>query len=275
MARIWKRRAVKDGSRLAWNRISTGDVDRIRDVLAAKYAPATANRALAALRKVLYFSWRDGSLTHEDYERLAAVEAVRGEGGLRGRALAQTELDRLYAVCAADPSPAGARDGAVIALGHAAGLRAGEIVGLDLADVTDPDGGELLVRGKGGTLGGASLGEAAPALGAWLALRGDEPGPLLYPVRRTGRLVPRRLSAIAVFMVVRKRAAQAGVENVSPHCLRKTHATALLRAGFDHLMVMRSLRHRDVRSVRAYDRRTEDERRQAQARAIHVNTGRK
>jgi len=55
--------------------------------------------------------------------------------------------------------------------------------------------------------------------------------------------------------------------NVSPHCLRKTFATSLFRAGFDHVMVMRSLRHRDIRSVRIYDRRTENERAAAEGSA--------
>jgi len=270
MAEIWRGRPVKDASRLHWHTITADAVARIRQVLAERFAVATANRALTALRQVLRSCWRGGLLAYEDYLRLSDIRPVRGDGSVRGRALQQQELNRLYAVCAADPSPAGARDGAVVALGHAAGLRAGEIAGLDLADVVDVIGGELLVRGKGGTIDGASLGEGAAWLGAWLALRGEAPGPLLYHVRRFGKIVPARLSPGAVFQIVKRRAAAAGVTNVSPHCLRKTHATALLRAGFDHLMVMRSLRHRDVRSVRCYDRRADAERAAAQRAAIRV-----
>jgi len=85
-----------------------------------------------------------------------------------------------------------------------------------------------------------------------------------------GRIVRHRLSPPAVFGILAKRAKQAGIKDVSPHCLRKTFATSLFRAGFDHVMVMRSLRHRDIRSVRIYDRRTEDERAAAQRAAIRV-----
>jgi integrase len=269
MGTIWKRKPVKDGSRLAWSRISTGAIDRIREELAAKYAVATANRALVALRRVLRFSWQDQSLSYDDYLRLIdVIEPIRGEGGLRGRAVPQIELDRLYAACDADRTASGARDGAVIALAHAAGMRAGEIVGMDLEDVMDLDGGELLVWGKGGTRRQASLGTMVPWLAAWVRVRGSSPGPLIYHVLRWGQVVPTRLTPRAVFQIVKKRAAEAGVLNVSPHCLRKTHATALLREGFDHLMVMRSLRQKDVRSVKAYDRRTEDERAAAQRKAI-------
>ena len=270
MGKIWKRRAVKDGCRLAWNRIKAGDVDRIREVLVVKYVPVTGNRMLVALRQVLWFCWRDRSLAYEDYLRLSDVEAIRGEAPTRGRTLSQMELERLYGACAADPSPAGARDGAAIALAHAAGLRCAEIVGLDMADILDPATGELMVRGKGGTVSGASLGAGAVWLQAWLSIRGDEPGPVLLHVLARGRIVRHRLSPPAIFGILAKRARQTGIKDVSPHCLRKTFATSLFRAGFDHVMVMRSLRHRDIRSVRIYDRRTEDERAAAQRAAIRV-----
>ena len=270
MGTIWKRHPVKDGSRLAWHRIKAGDVDRIREVVVAKYAPGTGNHMLITLRKVLWFCWRDRLLSYEDYLRHAAVDSIRGEAPTRGRALGELELERLYGVCGADRTPAGARDGAAIALAHAAGLRCAEVVGLDMADILDPATGEILVRGKGGTVSGASLGAAAVWLQAWLAIRGDEAGPVLLHVLARGRIVRHRLSPPAVFGILAKRAKQAGIKDVSPHCLRKTFATSLFRAGFDHVMVMRSLRHRDIRSVRIYDRRTEDERAAAQRAAIRV-----
>lgn len=180
------------------------------------------------------------------------------------------ELDALYGTCIADQSPAGLRDGLAIALMHAGGLRAAEAAGLSLEDVMDEDAGELLVPGKGGSLAGASLGAAAGWLTSWLAIRGREPGPLLYQTRSNGKLAPMGLCAGAMFPIVRKRSTEAGIRRCSPHDLRRTHATSLLRAGFDHLMVMRSLRHRDVRSVQCYDRRTDEERAAAQRRAIRA-----
>src|SRR3972149_10736664 len=176
MGTIWKRHPVKDGSRLAWHRIKAGDVDRIREVVVAKYAPGTGNHMLITLRKVLWFCWRDRLLSYEDYLRHAAVDSIRGEAPTRGRALGELELERLYGVCGADPPPAGAGDGAAIALAHAAGLRCAEVVGLDMADILDPAAGELLVRGKGGTVSGASLGAGAGWVQAWVGIPGGEGG---------------------------------------------------------------------------------------------------
>lgn len=270
MGTVWKRHPVKDGSRLAWHRITANAIDRIREVLVAKYAPATGNHMLITLRKVLWFCWRDRLLSYEDYLRHAAVDSIRGEAPTRGRALTQAELDALYAVCTSDGTPAGLRDGLAIALMHAAGLRSAEAAWLRLEDVMDEDAGELLVPGKGGSLAGASLGSAAGWLTAWLAIRGRKPGPVLHQVRGSGKVVPVGLCAAAMWQIVKKRSIEAKIRRCSPHDLRKTHATAMLRAGCDYLMVMRSLRHRDIRSVALYDRRPDEERAAAQRRAIRA-----
>jgi integrase len=270
MARIWKRRPVKDASRLAWHRITAEAVDRIRQQLAAKFEAATVNRALTALRQVLRFAWRDGSLSHEDYLRLSDVEQVRGEGFPRGRALLPAELDGLYGACSRDPKAQGRRDALAIALLHAAGLRAGEAASLRLEDVIDAALGDLFVRGKGGYEAVATLQGAAPVLAVWLAMRGRDAGPLLLQVRASGKIAPVGLCSCAVYQIVKKRAREAGLTRTTAHDLRRTYATSLLRAGNDHLLVMRALRHKDVHSLKAYDRRPAEEVAAAQRAAIYV-----
>jgi len=273
MARIWKRRRVKDASRLAWHRITAEDTDRIRQDLAARYRVATVNRALTALRQVLQFAWRDGSLAYEDYLRLSKIKQVRGEELPPGRALRPHELEALYGACAADPKPQGRRDALAIALLHAAGLRAGEAAGLRVEDLVDRRQGQVLVRGKGRREDVVSLEAATSLLEDWLAVRGDRAGPLLLQVWASGKLGSAGLGAGAVFQIVRKRAAQAGIGRTSAHDLRRTFATSLLRAGYDHLLLQRALRHRDLQSVSAYDRRPASEVAAAQRKAIFVPTG--
>lgn len=228
------------------------------------------NRALTALRRVLEECWRDELLSFDRFKQLTKIRWAVGDGTSRGRAILQSELERLYGVCLADRTPAGARDLAAIALAHAAGLRRDEVVNLDIEDIVDLEAGKLFVRGKGGSHQPANLGDAARYLEAWIAVRGDEPGPVLFHVRANGKIARHRLSPAAVFQILKKRAAEAGVKNCSPHDLRKTFATSLLRAGYDHLMVKRALRHRDVRSVERYDKRTDDEVAAAQRAAIRV-----
>jgi site-specific recombinase XerD len=267
MAAIWRGRPVKDASRLAWHRITAAAVDRIRGVLAGKFRPVTCNRCLTALRRVLKEEWRAGRLTREDFERLADVRAVRGEG-LPGRAARRQEVERLLAVCDRDHTPAGARDGAAVALLYCAGLRRAEAAALDVDSLLSE--GEIVVPGKGGSLAMASLGAGVPWVERWLSVRGREPGPLLWHVRPNGKLVAAALCGAAVGAIVTRRAAQAGLDRVSAHCLRRGFASELLRRGHDHLLVARALRHRDVRSVARYDGRSDLERALAVRSAVVV-----
>ena len=111
----------------------------------------------------------------ETYERAADLPSVRGERLPRGRALMRRELQKLFQACAKDPSPAGRRDAALIAVLYGGGLRRSEVVALDVSDY-NPETTELRVRhGKGQkarmcyVTNGAKL-----ALDAWIAVRDSE-----------------------------------------------------------------------------------------------------
>lgn len=266
VALAWKRHPVKCCWRLAWQRIASSDIGRIRQILAGKFAPPTVNRCLTALRRVLRECWRAGVLSREEMERLADVRGVR-EDVMPGRAARTPEVRALLAACEHDASPAGARDGAAIALCYGAGLRRAEAAAIEVDDLLP--GGEFAVHGKGGGLAMATLGGGEAWVSRWLAVRGTEPGPLLLQVRATGKVVFRRVGGAAVGAIVAKRAREAGVP-VTAHALRRAFATELLRKGSDHLLVARALRHRDMRSVQRYDGRTDLERALAVRAAISV-----
>src|SRR5439155_24613659 len=168
----------------------------------------TANKMLAALRGVLREAWRLGLMDAERYQRAADLPAVRGTTLPRGRALEAPELHALFAVCAADPTPAGVRDGALFAVLYGAGLRRAEVVALERRDV-DTAGGTLTVRrGKGRRARIVYLSTAArDALAAWPRQRGLEPGALFWPIDKAGHARPRPMTPHAVRVILGKRTA--------------------------------------------------------------------
>ena len=117
----------------------------VHAALAERYAPASANLMLSALRGVLKEAWLLGQLTAEEYQRAANLKTVGGETLPRGRALAPGELRALFRVCAEDRRPAGARDAALIAALYGGGLRRSEVVALLLA-AYDPTHQALTAR---------------------------------------------------------------------------------------------------------------------------------
>ena len=255
---------------LDWGAMRFQHTAAIRSALAERYAPASANHRLAALRGVLKAAWNLGQMPTEEYHRAVNLPPVRGESLPRGRALSPGELRMLFHICAHDTKAAGARDAALLALLYGIGLRRSEAVALDLKDY-DVETGTLTVRsGKGNKarVGYASRGAKA-ALEKWLFLRGDVEGPLLMPVLKSGRIVFRRLTDQAVLSVLLKRAKQGGVKHLSPHDLRRTFISDLLDAGADISTVQKMAGHANVTTTTRYDRRGEVAKQKA-SELLHV-----
>lgn len=232
---------------------------------APRIAVPTANRMLSAWRQVMREAWRLGDLDADTYRRVVDVSNIRGTSEPRGRWLTDAEKLALIEACVKDPTVCGARDAAMLAVALLCGLRRYSLVALDLGHV-DMAADTLHVSGKGGKLTAKPIGGAREWLVSWLDVRGGAAGPLFTPTRR-GRLVrDRRMSPDAVYQIVKRRAASAGVERLSPHSLRKTMASDMLADGADLLTVQRLLDHVDPKTTAVYDLRDERERRKAQGR---------
>ncbi len=228
----------------------------IRARLVESHGAATVNKLLSALRAVLKEAWKLGQMTAEDYQRAVEIENVKIETLPAGRDLKQGEIRALVNVCMEDETPAGVRDAAMIGLLYSAGLRRSEVVKLTLADVED---GKLTIRGgKGGkdrlvyVSGGALL-----ALNDWLVARGNVSGVLFTPINKGGNLSIKPLSSQAVYNMLEKRAAQAGVADFSPHDFRRTFAGDMLDEGVDIVTVAKLMGHASVETTARYDRRPE------------------
>jgi len=253
-----------------WSTVRYQHSQAVRSALAARYAPATVNKHLSALRGVLKEAWRLGQMSAEDYHRATDLQAVRGQTLPRGRSLAAGELVALLAACGVDTTPAGTRDAAVIALLYAGGLRRSEVVALNVADY-EADTGLLTIRaGKGHKDRTAyATNGAAAALNAWVSVRGSAPGALFMAVNKGGRLVPGRMTGQAVLNLLAKRAREAKVAHLSPHDLRRTFVSHLLEAGADIVTVQRLAGHSSVTTTARYDHRGEKEKKKA-AELLHV-----
>jgi site-specific recombinase XerD len=156
-------------------------------------------------------------------------------------------------------SPLDLRDRAMFELAYGAGLRAEELVNLDLADL-DPDAEELRVTGKGAKTRVVPAGEPAwRAIEAYLARgrpklasadvgRRAEPALLLS---KSGR----RLSTSDVRRRLRISTRRAGNgAGVSPHTLRHSFATHLLEGGADLRSIQELLGHASISTTQTYTR---------------------
>jgi site-specific recombinase XerD len=255
---------------LQWSALRYQHTAALRTLLAQLYAPATANKMLAALRGVLQEAWRLGQMTAEEYRRAADLPSVRGSTLPRGRALSSVELGKLFDVCTKDKTAAGRRDAAMLAVLYNCGLRRSELVALELSDYDAREGALRVRSGKGNKARMAYATDAsAGMLETWLGARGVGAGALFTPINKSGKIALRSLSDQAVRKILLKRATEAGLPPFSPHDLRRTMIGDLLDAGADISTVQRMAGHANVTTTARYDRRGEAAKRKA-ARLLNL-----
>ena len=97
----------------------------------------------------------------------------------------------------------------------------------------------------------------------WLEKRGKQLGPLFTRVTKSGRVIIKRLTPQAVYYLLKHRQAQAGLDDFTPHDLRRTSITDLLSAEVDVLTVSAIAGHASADTTKRYDRRSDENKKAA------------
>lgn len=214
----------------------------------------TRNYHLTVLRAFLRYLLQD-----EEMEGIYAPDRVRRlkQEERQVKVLRIEELERLLA--APDVSTRlGKRDSAILEMFFSTGLRLEELRGLNTKDLNF-DTREISVRGKRGKIRVVFLSDRAiAALQDYVESRLDHLSPLfIRNIERARDVLPPgeefRLSRISIYNIVKKYALAAGVvSDPSPHTLRHSFATDLLRNGADLRSVQELLGHADLSTTQIY-----------------------
>jgi site-specific recombinase XerD len=213
-------------------------------------APATVARKLAAIRAFFRVMREHGVVGHNPAELLPAPKRPATLPTVLKPGEAAALLDRIPAT-----TPLELRDRALFELAYACGLRAEELVNLDVASL-DFDAETIRVEGKGGRTRVLPVGETAQrALAAYLeraraALAGGDGDPALF-LSKSGR----RLSTSDVRRRLRTWERHAALQQgISPHALRHSFATHLLEGGADLRAIQELLGHASLSTTQIYTR---------------------
>ena len=235
--------------------------------LAKDAKPATIDLRLAAISAAHRAAGHD-SPTKEEAVRLVrrGVRRTLGTAQRQVRPLTVPELRTM--VEGLGTGPAGCRDRALLLLGFAGALRRSELVGLDVADVTEgSDGLTVHLRrsktdqeGAGRNVGipyGSNLATCpVRAWRAWLEISVITDGPAFRAVDRHGHIGARRLSGQAVALVLKRHAVRAGLDpdEVAGHSLRAGLATSAAAAGVPERVIAEQTGHKGTATLRRYIR---------------------
>ena len=238
----------------------------IRDFLGALlrygYEKRSAGRKLSSVKSFLRFLVRKGTLAANP---ATAVKGPRLEQRLPGF-LTQFQVREALEIKGNDEVIV--RERAILETLYGSGLRAAELVGLNVADV-DFVAETIRVRGKGGKERIVPLGRAEKqALDEWLARRSHRDAVPIFTNNHGERLTTRSIQNI-----VRKalsRVADATATN--PHSLRHAFATHLLERGADLRAVQELLGHASLSTTQIYSHVTVERLKQVYNRA-HPRSG--
>jgi integrase len=215
-------------------------------LIAKGLAPATATRALATLRSILAFAVADARVQHN--VAASVRKPTSGRARRDGQALTLDELRALTAACQG-------RYRDVVPMLALAGLRWGELAGLEVGDrISVPGPGLRLRRAVRASGGGGALyvdtlknnrsrtvplvGELVPVVDRWSASK--VPGAWLFNAPGGG---PLRESNWKRSVGWNAATTAAGFQGFRVHDLRHTAASVWLAAGADPKVVQRVLGH--------------------------------
>ena len=213
-------------------------------------APRTTARKLAALRALFRVLVEHGVTKANPADLLASPKLPQRLPRALKPADVAALLDRIPA-----STPLETRDRALFELAYGCGLRAEELVDLDVSSI-DFDAEQVRVEGKGGKTRFVPAGEhALAAMRRYLerartALDSGTGEPALF-LSKSGR----RLSTSDVRRRLRMWARSAAAQGaVHPHALRHSFATHLLEGGADLRAIQALLGHSSISTTQVYTR---------------------
>ena len=257
----YRRDLERWAARLGTRRLESVSSVDVTDHLAALrtegLASTSITRALSSIRSFHRFLVAEGlAATDPTGSVLAPGRAQR-----LPKALTIEQVTTLLESTPTD-SPTGLRDRALLELLYATGGRVSEVVTLAVDDVRPDEVSDVItLTGKGNKQRIVPLGTfARDAIDAYLvrgrpALISHGRGtPMLFLGARGGPL-----SRQNAFLIIRAAAERAGItQTISPHTLRHSCATHLLRGGADIRVVQEILGHASVATTQIYTLVTRD-----------------
>jgi integrase len=219
-----------------------------------KYAPATINLRLAAVRRIAYEAADAGLLSPELAAGIRRVKGVRRIGVRLGNWLTPEQGRRLLE-SAAPSSARELRDHAMVAMLIGCGLRRAELLTLRVESIQQREEHWVIADlvGKGGHVRTVPIPIWVKSkVDAWLAAAAITRGPVFRAINKAGRVWGDGMSPKVLWDVVRTAAARAGIDKLAPHDLRRTCARLCHLAGGELDQIQFLLGHVSIQTTERY-----------------------
>ena len=197
----------------------------------------------------------------------ATLQGVRRSRGSAVRQVAALQKTQVLQMVRGLTGLRGLRDKAMLLIGFASALRRSELVALNVEDVRFTNEGTIIrLRRSKTDQEGHGRDIAIPRVGgrncpsrnllAWLQASGISTGALFRRINRYDQLLPQRLTAQSVALIVKQRAALAGLDSklYSGHSLRAGFVTNAAKGGASSASIRGQTGHKSDAMVQRYIR---------------------
>jgi integrase/recombinase XerD len=256
----------REGSN-GWHTLSRSDIqDFILDLKQRGYTETSVARKVAAVRSFFSFLAAEGHLANNPTEGLTSPRV----GKTLPKAITPNEVDELLEQPARRSTPEARRDRAMLELLYATGMRVTELVSLDITNLNlDPRAPYVKCVGKGAKERSIPIHDhALEALNAYL----EDGRPLLLRAHGEEALFlnrrGERLTRQGFWLILKGYARSANLsKDITPHTLRHSFATHMLRGGMPLRNVQEMLGHANISTTQVYTHLTSDHVREVYERA--------
>jgi integrase len=219
-----------------------------------KYAPATINLRLAAVRRIAYEAADAGLLSPELAAGIRRVKGVRRIGVHLGNWLTPEQGRRLLE--SATPMTAREfRDHAMVAMLIGCGLRRAELLALCLESIQQREEHWVIADlvGKGGHVRTVPIPNwVKRTVDAWMTAAAITHGRVFRAINKASRVWGDGMSPKVLWDVVRSAAARAAIDKLAPHDLRRTCARLCHLAGGELDQIQFLLGHVSIQTTERY-----------------------
>ena len=213
------------------------------------YAEATVARKVAAIKSFFQYMQAEGAIHGNPAESLESPRVGRS----LPKPLSVTEVDELLVQPMKRNSPEAKRDRAMLELLYATGLRVTELVSLNMDDI-NMSGPYVRCMGKGSKERTIPIHEQAAA--AVEQYMNDGRAHLVKNRKESALFVNRRgerLTRQGFWLILKQYAKEANIATpVTPHTLRHSFATHMLRGGAPLRNVQELLGHANISTTQVY-----------------------
>jgi integrase/recombinase XerD len=248
-----------NGSPMDWRRINKDViVSYVQELKGRRYADASVARKVAAVKSFFQFLQAEGTIPGNPTESLESPRV----GKTLPKPLTVQQVDELLEQPAKRRTPEALRDHAMLELLYATGLRVTELVSLDLENISlDSSKPNARCLGKGAKERTVPIHEQAYRV--LVSYLNEGRSKLVKNKAESALFVNRRgdrLTRQGFWLILKQYAKDAAIPvPVTPHSLRHSFATHMLRGGAPLRSVQELLGHANISTTQVYTLITDEQ----------------